>query len=316
MNKISPLDIRIAVLAYPLVAKGEEAFIPKVSKPIVPFRGDDRIVSLFQNSPKAPIEPSRSKLPPIFRKAQFALIRMFEILKILLQEKKSMEILSDIAPPRRLLVPQLPHPRFQTPKLPRFFWHPAYVSPKDEYSPSPLISEAKEDIPKAVYNSPSICAYARCALPKKGILRQDNQGFVYLELPNDFITTLFPLINDCMCKTMPLHQIEPSPAHIPVILPHEWATKKGWGEIKEIQQAISFEITQLSSLSPKRWFGVEKVYFLNVKSPELEQLRQRYQLPSLIRGHDFLIAIAYKKTAQELKASNEIFRLNVSCYAA
>ncbi len=317
MNKISSLDVRVAILAYPLVSKDEEGFISKVSNAFVLNQGDDRIVSLFQNSPKAHIEPARSKIPPLLRKGHFVLIKIYEILKSLLQEKASSTLLNDIVPPRQILVPQLPHPPFQSTKPPRFFWHPAYSYLKDEYAPGCLISESKEELPTPVYQSAGICAYIRQAFPQQGILKQDQEGFVYLELPDNLITEIFPLLHDRESEMIPLYYLEPSPAHVPVILPHEWNQKKGWGPLKEHHLSFSFEMTQLSWIKPKRWPGVERVYFLNLKSPELEKLRERYLLPALIRGHEFHIAIAYKKA--EAKPENppkETFRLNVSCYAA
>lgn len=318
MNKISSLDIRVAVFAYPFVAKGEDALVLSVRKPIVAYSGDERIVSVFQNSPKAFIEPSRSKLPPLLRKGQFALLKIIEALRTLLQVRKQSNILSDIVPNRRLQVSQLPYPPFRAAKPPRFFWHPAYTWPRDVYTPSCLMSEAKEAMPTIVDNSAIICARARQALPNQGILRQDSEGFVYLELPDAFITELFPLISDQECEVVPLYSLEPSPAYIPVILPHEWAQRKGLGEIKELETTFSFEITRLSSLKPKRWPGIEKAYFLSLKSPQLEAFRERCLLPSFIRGHEFHVAIAYKKAAIKPRSTlpKETFRLNVSCFAA
>lgn len=318
MNKISPLDIRIAVVAYPLVSKDEIGTTSFVQKPISPFSGDERIISLFQNSPKTRIEPSKSRIPSILRKGQFAIIRLFEVLQSFLEIKAPSTILSEIVPPRKLLVPQLPHPRFQTPKPPRFFWHPAYTPPNDEYAPSCLMSEEKEDLPSIVYNSSSICTYARSSLAQKGILRQDHAGFVYLELSDDFITELFPLIKDEGSETVPLYLLEPSPAHIPVILPHEAAQRRGWGEIQDLDTSFTFKIKNLCSLKPKRWPGVEKVYFLSIGSSELEKFRERCMLPSRIRGHEFHVAIAYKRESipSQSTARKETYRLNVSCFAA
>jgi hypothetical protein len=280
--------------------------------------GTERIISLFQNSPKAPIEPTPSRLHPVVRKGQFLLLRLSEIFKALFQLKDKSTLLNDISPPRRLLVPQLPDPRFHSHQPPRFFWHPAYEPPKDEYAPSCLMSETKEDLPSIVYNSEKMCAHAKGTLPQTGILRQASDGFVYLELPDAFIVDLFPLISDQQSETVPLYLLEPSPAHIPVILPHEWEQKKGWGEIERLDMCISFEIKTLCSLCPKRWPGVEKVYFLTVHSRELEELRENHLLPSRIRGHDFHVAIAVKRTAagQAPSAQKELFRLNVSCFAA
>ncbi len=315
MNKISPLDIRVAILAHPLVLKEDSAAARFFLKPIAPYKGDERIVSLFQNSPKPSIELNLSKIPPLLRKGQLLLFRVFEILRTLLEKKEKSTVLHHIAPPRRLSVPQLPHPPFRTGKPPRFFWHPAYPLPSDEYAPSCLMAEAKEGVPNPAPYSPGICAYVRRALPKNGILKQDSEGFIYLELPDEFITDLFPLIHDRECEAVPLYQIEPSPAHIPVVLPHEWSQKKGWGEIKEMDESFSFEVKGLNSLRPKRWPGVDKVYFLEIISPSLERLRERLLLPSLIRGHPFHVAIAFKK-ANETLPQKETYRLNVSCFAA
>jgi hypothetical protein len=372
MNKVSPLDIRVAVLAYPLVTKEDADLSARFPKPVVANTGDERMISLFQNSPKPRIETARTRIPPILRgclqkffglgyvkasglndckascieliqralqsfnresfhvspncenfckhplrKGQFAMIRLIAILKALLERKENSTVLEEILSPRQLLVPKLPHPPFQTVKPPRFFWHPAYTYPKDEYAPSCLIPESKEETPIAIDNSVSICAYARHVLPKQGILRQDHEGFVYLELPDHFITEMYPLIHDQECEAVPLYYVEPSPAHIPVILPHEWAQRKGWGEIKELENHFRFEITTLYSLKPKRWPGVEKVYFFEIKSRELENFREHYLLPSRIRGHQFHVAIACKKAAEKVAAApRETFRLNVSCFAA
>jgi hypothetical protein len=317
MNKISPLDIRIAVLAYPLVAKEDQTFSSPFQKPAIPYAGDERIISLFQNSPKAQIDPTRSRIPPILRKGQFVILRLFEILKTLLTQKEKSTILEEINPPRQLFVPKLPHPPFKATKPPRFFWHPAYQTPKDEYAPGCLISESKEKAPAVLYNSASICAYARHIFPKNGTLRQDPEGFVYLELPDHFITEIYPLLYDQECEAIPLHDLEPSPAHIPVILSHEWAQKKGWGEISALETHFSFEITRLCSLKPKRWPGIAQVYFLEIKSQELENFRERHLLPSRIRGHHFHVAIAFKKAEEKpADAPKETFRLNVSCFAA
>ncbi len=315
MNKISPLDIRVAVLAHPLVAKEDSASATFFLKPIAPYTGDERIVSLFQNSPKPSIELNLSKIPPLLRKGQLVLLRVFEILRTLLEKKEKSTVLDHIAPPRMLFVPQLPHPPFLTAKPPRFFWHPAYILPSDEYAPSGLMAEAKEAAPVATPFSAVICAHIRRALPKKGILKQDSDGFVYLELPDEFITDLFPLIHDRECEAVPLYQIEPSPAHIAVVLPDEWSQKKGWGDIKEIDESFSFEVKGLNSLRPQRWPGVEKVYFLEIASPSLDRLRERLLLPSRIRGHAFHVAIAFKKANAALP-QKETYRLNVSCFAA
>jgi hypothetical protein len=293
MQATSPLDIRIAVLVHPLVIKEDQLYPAQLGA-----RGICYTRSQTWNL-------NRIKVPG------FNNCKLFNI--------RNMEstVFTDIAPPRQLLVPQLPHPSFQTVKPPRFFWHSADISPNDPYVPSCLMLEAQEEMPVPVYNSASICAYARYKLPKKGILRQDRKGFVYLELPDNFITEIFPLLNDQESEAIPLYYLEPSPAHIPIILPQEWAQIKGWGELKRVENSFAFEITHLFSLKPKRWPGIERVYFFEIKSSELEDFRERHLLPSRIHGHAFHVVIAFKKAAKKsTDPPKEVFRLNVSCFAA
>jgi hypothetical protein len=314
MNKISPLDIRVAVLAHPFVIKEDAVYAPYISKSVSLYQGDERIVSVYQNSPKPIVELNPLGIPPLLRKAQLVIFRVFEILRTLLDQKEKSTVLEDVALPRRLLVPQLPYPPFRTARPSRFFWHPAYVPPSDGYAPSCLMAETREAAPAPVANSAIISAYARQALPRKGVLRQGQDGYVYLELPDTFITEIYPLIQDKECEAVSIFQIDPSPAHIPVILPHEWSQKKGWGEIKELEETFHFEVKRLESLRPTRWPGVENVYFFEISSPELERFRERLLLPSRIRGHEFHVAIAIRKS--ERAGPLETFRLNVSCFAA
>lgn len=315
MNKVSSLDIRVAVLACSFVPKELETDAPKEFTPVLPRHTDERIVSLFLNCPKATVELPTSKIPLAFRRGRFFLVKIIEILKTLLQEKQSSNVLAEIFSDRGLSIPQLPHPPFISCKPPRFFWHPAY-QPCDEYSPDCLISETKEATPVTVFDSIAICTHARHVLPKEGVLRQDESGFVYLELSPFFITTFFPRLQDQDPAAASFQEFEPSPAHVPVILPHEWTQKKGWGEIAELEKAFSFDIVKLCSIKPKNWPGIERVYFLELSSPALRQLRESHLLPSLIRGHPFHVAIACKKANPAAKASPGIFRLNVSCHAA
>ncbi len=315
MNKISPLDIRVAVLAHPFVIKEDAVYVPNFFKPVSLYQGDERIVSVFQNSPKPTVELNPLGIPPLLRKAQLMIFRVFEILKTILDHKEKSTVLEDVAPPRRLLIPQLPHPPFRVARPPRFFWHPAYAPPTDGYAPSCLMAETREAMPVPVSNSAMISAYARQALPRKGVLRQGQDGYVYLELSDDFINDIYPLIRDKGCEALSIFQIDPSPAHIPVILPHEWAQKKGWGEIKELEEEFHFEVKSLESLRPCRLPDVANFYYFEISSPELEQFRERLLLPSRIRGHEFHIAIAFRKS-EGAATPQETFRLNVSCFAA
>lgn len=311
MNKILSLDIQFAAFT-PLLFKEERDSILMKATPRLSRLSDERIAFLFHNSPKVHIAPST----PSPRKEPFSLIKFVEIFKALFHEQEKSNIHSEIFAPQPLSVPQLPSPPFQISSPAHFFWHPASNRIKEEYAPACLMSESKEGLPKVAPHSEKICRHARQILSQKGILRQDSHGLIYLELPDSFITELVPLICDAACENVPLYHLKPSPAHVPVILADEWSSKKGWGEILELEETFSFEIQQLCTLKPNGWPHAEKIYFFSLKSPELEKFRERRLLPPLIRGHAFHVAIAYKKAPIASQPAPETYRLNVSCYAA
>lgn len=107
MNKISPLDIRVAVLVYPLVSKEDTLSATPLGKPVAPYSGDERMISLFQNSPKARFELDRSNVPLILRKGQLVIFRVFEILKVLFRER-ALHNLGRGLSPKAAMGPQTP----------------------------------------------------------------------------------------------------------------------------------------------------------------------------------------------------------------
>lgn len=262
---------------------------------VIPFHYNEKIVSLFQNSPKVYTGPV---LPRVLRKGQIALLKVFEAIKAVLEIQKIFNILDEVSPPRVLYVPQLPHPPFRSVKPPRYFWREGLEVSKDDYAAPCLMSDTPENGPVLIKSSQR--------LMKRGILRQDDEGYVYLELPESLAAQVFSLIGT--------EAVRDEFVHIPVILPQEWEQKKGLGAIKELGNSLAFEMNGLYSQRPKSWPGVEKVYFLRVPSSQLESLREKYLLPSKIRGHDFHAVIALKHGFAPKQ--NETFRLNVSCFAA
>ena len=66
-------------------------------------------------------------------------------------------------------------------------------------------------------------------------------------------------------------------------------------DVKEIGQEFSFTLGKMVSLKPEGWNEMKKVWFLEVKSPELEKLRKKYDCPAKIHGHEFHITIGVEK---------------------
>ena len=128
----------------------------------------------------------------------------------------------------------------------------------------------------------------------KGKLQQAKNGFVYLDLPNDLINGLFAMIDEDNISKPPYNQKKYNQvgAHVSVIDEKEIENII----IKEVGKEFNFSLGELKSTTPKNWDEVEKVYFLQIDSPDLENLRKKYGLPEKLKGHEFHITIAIEKS--------------------
>jgi hypothetical protein len=150
----------------------------------------------------------------------------------------------------------------------------------------------------------------------KGVLRQTVQGYVYLDIDNQFILALLPYLVSHGLMRPPYFNLFHSPdgAHIPVI-PAREAFFQEIGSIREIGQEFSFEIEGLYSVKPNNWQEIEEIWFFKVKCPELETLRRKYFLPSLPNGHPLIIATAVKPS---IAGDHQLptLRISPTAYAA
>ncbi len=128
----------------------------------------------------------------------------------------------------------------------------------------------------------------------EALLREKN-GFFYLEVPQDLIEGFIKLIPR-KGLDKPEKAIPPSDyvgAHISVITVEE--AKKLKKSVKEVGETFEFKIEGIGVAEPQKWEDVKEVYFINVKSHELESLRKKYGFSRLIKGHDFHISVAIKR---------------------
>ena len=124
----------------------------------------------------------------------------------------------------------------------------------------------------------------------KGILKKTKDNFVYLNINNNIINGLFSNIDEKNIKK-PDSNVG---AHISVISSDEYKNNN-LENIKEIGQEFNFKIKDVKSTNPDGWNEVKEVYFIEVESKELENLRQKYKLSKLLEKHQFHITIAIKK---------------------
>lgn len=128
-------------------------------------------------------------------------------------------------------------------------------------------------------------------LPNWGILR-NSEGFVYVELEDEFIHKLVEFIRQDGFEEPPYFgKSNLVGAHATVIYPDEMV-QYDIDEIQETGQIIFFEAKDCRIVKPPRWKEIEEVYFIVVDSPELDKMREQYGLPK--REYEFHITIGVK----------------------
>ena len=152
-----------------------------------------------------------------------------------------------------------------------------------------------------------------------GILKQNKQGLVYLDIDDRFVLSLIPYLKAFHLVRPPYFNLfcAPEGAHIPIISARE-AAFHYLSQIHETGKAFSFEIERLYSVEPTLWPEVEQVWFFTLHSQELEAFRRRYFLFSNPGGHSFHIAVAVKPRiiAQATSLPPPIMRINTAYLAA
>lgn len=127
-------------------------------------------------------------------------------------------------------------------------------------------------------------------LPQKGVLKEKSNGYLYLDLPNDYITQAIALIDapGKMLASRDYTNRTGIGAHISVIFENErWDHQIH--EVLEVGQEFSFTIKEFGTLSAKN--DKNKIWMLIVEAPDLAMLRERYGLPTIPRDQDFHITI-------------------------
>lgn len=129
----------------------------------------------------------------------------------------------------------------------------------------------------------------------QGVIRQTKDAFLYLSVSSDFVYKLYPLVSSKGMSHPPYFNMRKSVgAHISIIKSAE-ANFIGIDEFKEVGLRIPFSLRDVNTTNPESWHNMERVWYINVVSPQLEMIRKRYGLSELIDGHSFHITFACRR---------------------
>jgi hypothetical protein len=144
-------------------------------------------------------------------------------------------------------------------------------------------------------------------IPQKGILKQKDNGYLYLEVSKDFIAEVLPLIDVPGKIVPPRHYTSKKGigAHISVMYENEQILNEIW-EINELGQEFTFTVMELRTVKLNKNNKVQKLWLLAVAAPELEQLRESYGLSSKLKNHDFHITIGTQVPGKPQAKTKEV----------
>jgi hypothetical protein len=128
-------------------------------------------------------------------------------------------------------------------------------------------------------------------LSSQGILKQKENGFVYLDVSNAFVTEIMPLLYiEGRLQAIPTAARSVG-AHISVFDEKENVVPV------ELGTPVSFQVTEVRSFPLHTRDGSKKLWVIAVESPQLENLRIRYGCLPKIKGHDFHITLGKQMPA-------------------
>lgn len=140
-----------------------------------------------------------------------------------------------------------------------------------------------------------IVDYAKENLPLEGQLLIKSEGFVYLKVDDEYIHTLFPLLEleENGYKKPPYFRSKEAPgAHISIFYEKEHIFPE------EIGQYFRFQLKQIVIVKPSKDTSYA---VLQVEAPELEKLRKKYGLSPKLFGHEYHISLAKKTSARKMQ---------------
>lgn len=123
----------------------------------------------------------------------------------------------------------------------------------------------------------------------EGTLRRNDQGFVYLDIPDEQIFSLLKYCGKMGVEPPPYFKEGMAGGHITVIA----ATEKT-GQIAQLGQKFPFRISHADTID----VGANKFHLVTVACPKLEQVRLEQGLSRRLGGdHDFHITYGIEKKA-------------------
>lgn len=149
------------------------------------------------------------------------------------------------------------------------------------------------DTPEIVYNL-------------SGGLYLSKSGWLLLSVPNALVRGIFAAMAEPGIELPPYDDTPGNlNAHCTVMRPSEIAMLGGPDRISERGKQFAYTIGRLYSVEPADWPNIERVWYVKVHSPALQELRRAYGLSSLPNEGKYVFHITVAVRRRGVLARNE-----------
>lgn len=128
-----------------------------------------------------------------------------------------------------------------------------------------------------------------------GRLVASSSGWLMLEVPNALVRGAFSALDEQGVELPPSDK--GLNAHISVMRPDEIARIGGIDKVTERGQRFYYQTGPIKEVQPGGWKEMSKVWFMTIRSPDLERLRKSYGLSALPNEgkYEFHVTIAVRR---------------------
>lgn len=126
-----------------------------------------------------------------------------------------------------------------------------------------------------------------------GKLYLSNSGWLMLSVPNALAKGAFDALHEPGVELPPNGPDASFNAHISVARPEELAAIGGGDKISERGHTFRYNLGRVKTAAPAGWPEMSRVWFIEVKSPELEQLRKSYGLSAKPKDNEYEFHISF-----------------------
>lgn len=139
-----------------------------------------------------------------------------------------------------------------------------------------------------------------------GRLYFSRSGWLLMSVPNALGRGAFDALDEAGAELPVSESSGLYNAHVSVMRPEEVEQIGGADKITERGHSYRYTLGAVKEVEPKTWGGVSKVWYIEVESPDLKELRRSYGLTPLPHDNEFEFHVTFAIRKTRVLQGNEV----------